>query len=249
MGFLRFIEKAQEKTYNKFIKEPMPKPEFKKSKLATKIINRFYADYPEIPYISEDREQSWIERAELFPDQSLVTKEMMTRLKNGLLPGHIYMLYWLKRYTNKKVPVYFEYKYGIDFEKEKLFLKNNVFLNNEDKPTEKGEKAIEDYYYIVEKHSPSKPDRSFEGISKQTLQQRDSYIRNGFKEYTFIANSDCCEECAQLDGKHFLVEELEIGKNAPPMHEGCRCATAPYSDRKEYEEWLDSLSKGSKRRK
>lgn len=241
MGFLRFIEKAQEKTYNKFIKEPMPKPEFKKSKLATKIINRFYADYPEIPYISEDREQSWIERAEIFPEQSLVTKEMMTRLKNGLLPGHIYMLYWLKKYTNKKVPVYFEYKYGIDLEKEKLFLKNNGFLNAEDKPTEKGEKAIEDYYYIVEKHAPPKPDRSIEGISKQTLQQRDSFIKNDIKEYSFLANTGCCEKCAQLHGKHFPVKSLKIGENAPPMHEGCRCSIAAYLDRKEYEKWLNSL--------
>lgn len=45
----------------------------------------------------------------------------MTPYSDGLLPGHIYMLYWLKKYKNKRVPAYFEYRYGIDFEKEKSF--------------------------------------------------------------------------------------------------------------------------------
>lgn len=230
----------------KTLKETKPKPEInkKKSKTATAIINRFYADYPELPYISDSREKDWIESAEMFPKQYIIPKEMMTRFSNGLLPGHIYMLYWLKRYTNKKVPVYFEYKYGIDFEKEKLFLKNNGFLNDLDKPTEKGEKAIKDYYSVVEKHSPPKPDRSIEGISKQTLEQRDSIIKNGFKEYEFIANRDCCEKCAQLNGKHFPVKALKIGENAPPMHEGCRCSIAAYLDRREYDEWRDFIDKG-----
>jgi hypothetical protein len=34
------------------------------------------------------------------------------------------------------------------------------------------------------------------------------------------------------------------GENAPPMHPFCRCSTAAYSDRAEYEEWLDFLDKG-----
>lgn len=216
----------------------------KKSNTATAIINKLYADYPEKPYISADREKDWIERAEIFPAQSIISKEMMTRFKDGLLPGHVYMLYWLKKYTNKKVPVYFEYKYGIDFEKEKLFLKSKGFLNDSDKPTPKGEKAIANHYSVVEKHTPPKPDRSFEGLSKQTLEQRDSFIRNGFEQYEFIANTGCCEKCAQLDGKHFPVKELKIGENAPPMHEGCRCSIAAYSDRREYDEWLDFISSG-----
>lgn len=204
----------------------------KQGTTAEQIIKMFYFDYPEPPYISNNREKTWIERAEIFPEQSIIPKEMMMRFENGLLPGHIYMLYWLKRYTNKRVPVYFEYKYGVDFEKEKLFLKNNGFLNDSDKPTEKGEKAISDYYYIVEAHTPPKTDRSVEGISKQILEQRDSFRRNGFKEYTFIANSGCCAECQRLHNKHFPISKLKIGVNAPPLHEGCRCSIAAYSDRK-----------------
>lgn len=80
-----------------------------------------------------------------------------------------------------------------------------------------------------------------DSASKQILLQRDSFKRNGFKEYEFIANSGCCEICAQLNGKHFPVSQLKIGVNAPPMHEGCRCSIAAYSDRGEYENWLNSL--------
>lgn len=90
----------------------------------------------------------------------------------------------------------------------------------------------------------SKPDRSIEGISKQILAQRDSMHRNGFKEYEFITNRDCCATCAALNGKHFPVFDLEIGVNAPPMHEGCRCAICSYVDRAEYEAWLNHIANG-----
>ena len=78
----------------------------------------------------------------------------------------------------------------------------------------------------------------------QTEAQKQSFERNGFDEYEFIANSSCCDVCQALDGKHFKVEKMMPGENAPPMHPHCRCSTAAYSDRKEYDEWLDYLSKG-----
>ena len=76
---------------------------------------------------------------------------------------------------------------------------------------------------------------------KQILSQRDSMVRNGCDKYEYLANSTCCEVCAKLNGKHFLVAELKIGVNAPPMHDGCSCAIAAYFDRKEFDDWLNSL--------
>lgn len=76
---------------------------------------------------------------------------------------------------------------------------------------------------------------------QQILAQRDSMKRNGFNEYEYIANSNCCEICAKLNGKHFIVSALKIGVNAPPMHDGCRCSIAAYFDRKEYDDWLNNL--------
>lgn len=78
----------------------------------------------------------------------------------------------------------------------------------------------------------------------QTEAQKQSFERNGFDEYTFIVNAGCCDICQGLSGKHFKVSKMMPGENAPPMHPHCRCSTAAYSDRKEYEEWLDFLDKG-----
>lgn len=223
MGIFNFLFKGKQKTVKQII------------------IDSFYADYPETPYIADDRPEDWIERAKTFPKQNVIPKSVMKRYADGLLPGHVYMLYWLKKYTNKKVPSYFEYKYGIDFEKEKEFLYSNGFLNANNKPTEKGEAAIKRHANIIEKHTPPKPDLSIEGISKQILLQRDSIRKNGFSEYEFIANRNCCEICARLNGKHFPISALKIGVNAPPMHEGCKCSIAAYEDRQAYEDWLNSL--------
>lgn len=212
--------------------------------IRNKIILTFYLTYPEKPYISKDRKADWIEKAAMFPDDSVVQRAMMKRNADGLLPGHVYMLYWLKRYTNKKVPAYFEYKYGIDFEKERAFLLDNGFLDSMNKPTEKGEKAIEKYSKVIANHTPKIRDVSIEGISKQILKQRDDIRRNGFKRYVFIANRNCCPICADLDGKSFPISKLKIGVNAPPMHDRCSCSIAAYEDPDEYEAWLDFLSKG-----
>ena len=78
----------------------------------------------------------------------------------------------------------------------------------------------------------------------QTEAQKQSFERNGFEEYEFIVNGGCCPICQGLSGKHFKVAKMMPGENAPPMHPMCRCSTAAYSDRKEYEEWLDFLDKG-----
>lgn len=91
------------------------------------------------------------------------------------------------------------------------------------------------------KNASTKPDRSIEGISKQILEARDNIRRNGFSHYVYIANNDACDACKNLDGKSFPISRLKIGVNAPPMHAGCRCSIAAYSDREEYEKWLNSL--------
>lgn len=78
----------------------------------------------------------------------------------------------------------------------------------------------------------------------QTAAQKQSFERNGFEEYTFLANSGCCGSCQALNGKHFKVANMMPGENAAPLHPFCRCSVAAYSDRKEYDEWLDFLEKG-----
>lgn len=52
----------------------------------------------------------------------------------------------------------------------------------------------------------------------QTEAQKQSFVRNGFEEYTFIVNGGCCDICEGLKGKHFPVAKMMPGENAPPMH-------------------------------
>ena len=78
----------------------------------------------------------------------------------------------------------------------------------------------------------------------QTEAQRQSFLANGFEEYTFHVNRGCCSACADLDGKRFKIKDMMPGKNAPPMHPNCRCSASAYEDDAEYEAWLDFLDKG-----
>lgn len=78
----------------------------------------------------------------------------------------------------------------------------------------------------------------------QTEAQKQSFERNGFEEYTFLALGDACPICKALDEKHFKVAKMMPGTNAPPMHPRCKCSTSAYEDSEEYEAWLDFLDKG-----
>jgi len=79
----------------------------------------------------------------------------------------------------------------------------------------------------------------------QTAVQKESFERNGFKEYQFLAlGNDACPICAALNKMHFLVSEMQIGKNAPPMHPHCRCAVSAYMDGDKYHRWIDALANG-----
>ena len=120
-----------------------------------KIYRKYYSSYPVKPFISLDRERNtnWLEQADLFPKQAIIPVSMMTPFSDGLLPGHIYLLYWIGKNGQKKAPSYFEYKYGIEFEKEKQFLISNGYLAD-NKPTSKGTDAIVIHFDIIEAHSP-----------------------------------------------------------------------------------------------
>ena len=77
----------------------------------------------------------------------------------------------------------------------------------------------------------------------QTEAQRQSFERDGFTQYEFIALGSACGVCKELDGKHFKVGDMMPGENAPPMHPNCRCSVATYENNEEYEKWLEFLDK------
>ena len=82
-----------------------------------KITHPVYADYPEQPYISPDRDlKLWEEQPEKFPYKK-VERSKMVRLDEGVLPGDIVML-WRVGFgnftTDTHIPDYFEYRYGVN---------------------------------------------------------------------------------------------------------------------------------------
>ena len=48
----------------------------------------------------------------------------------------------------------------------------------------------------------------------------------GVEQYEWVAEPTACDECAELDGKVFELNELRIGDNAVPKHPNCMCALA-----------------------
>ena len=120
-----------------------------------KVWDIFYSDYIEKPFVSKDRElnTNWLEQAIIRkPPMPLVQKKNMKRYSDGLLPGHIYMMYWIDKYKLKRrIPAYFEYKYGIEFLKEKDFLEANGFIEN-NILTKKGKTAIQKHISAINNH-------------------------------------------------------------------------------------------------
>lgn len=58
----------------------------------------------------------------------------------------------------------------------------------------------------------------------------EAYKECGVEKFKFVATLDAgtCSVCGGLNGQVFLVEDFEVGVNAPPMHPNDRCTTAPY---------------------
>lgn len=82
-----------------------------------KRVERLYQDYPEMPYINPDRDVDTFMAKLDVQKEHLVPKRNMERNEDGLLPGHIILLWRLDLgtfTTDSAIPRYFEYIYGID---------------------------------------------------------------------------------------------------------------------------------------
>lgn len=66
----------------------------------------------------------------------------------------------------------------------------------------------------------------------QSLAQMDSFKAMNVKEYEIVATLDTktSEICREMDGKHFKLDDYAPGSTAPPFHNRCRTATAPFFD-------------------
>lgn len=164
-----------------------------------RIYKKYYNSYPIKPFISLDRERNtnWLEQAENFPKQSIIPISMMTPFGDRLLPGHIYLLYWIGKNGQKRIPSYFEYKYGIEFEKEKQFLIGNGYLAD-NKPTSKGADAIVAHFDVIEAHSP-------EATSAKKAQQQFANSEVIAIEQSAASNGFSITETHSVNGRNLML--------------------------------------------
>lgn len=114
----------------------------------------FYADYPEQPYISPNRDVTkWLDVATTDTNWR-VPKDNMYRDDMGLLPGDIFLLYWLFRYRNTDFPYYFEYFFGINPFDEMDLLVDKHLLDEHHKLTPLGCEQIDDYAVYLNQIKP-----------------------------------------------------------------------------------------------
>lgn len=63
---------------------------------------------------------------------------------------------------------------------------------------------------------------------------KDSMEQAGIEKYEYIAEPTACDVCKPLDGKIFRVEDMQPGVNFL-MHPNCRCSTAGYISREDWD--------------
>lgn len=111
-------------------------------------LTSIYEDYPTHPYCSSER-SLWSYSKEYdgyMRTFSIIPREMMEKLPNGLLLGHIKLLWRISlNYFSYKtrIPSYFEYEFGVDVKTELVFLTGSNYIYYDDadsifKMTEKG---------------------------------------------------------------------------------------------------------------
>lgn len=64
---------------------------------------------------------------------------------------------------------------------------------------------------------------------------KDSMEQANIEQYEYIAEPTACDVCSRLDGEIFYVTEMQPGINSSPMHPNCRCSSAAYVDRAEWD--------------
>ena len=71
----------------------------------------------------------------------------------------------------------------------------------------------------------------------QTESQLRNFKENGFDYVEFVADVDCCEECAALDGEIIRISSAVVGDNIPPAHPNCHCSLIPIEESGNPKEW------------
>lgn len=220
------------------------------------IQKNYYSKYPEFPYIAVDRNfKQWREGTLISPVP--VDKEMMIRNKEGLLNGHVFMVYWIDKYPEgRRIPAYFEYQYGLNFQEEKAILENQGYIV-QGSATDKGKALMDKYCYIINDHLEANKgivdidiDKELKRYKKEVAELKSLGIkpvetveqRKGFLLQTKGINHYKNKEFDEAES--FLLQGLEHNFYSPG---GIDYLAKIYRKRKDYKNEVDILNKGIKR--
>lgn len=120
-----------------------------------------YAHYPEHPYINPNRDIDTFLYNVKHNKAIIVPQDNMIRDDLNLLPGDIYLIFWLFKHRNQQFPMFFETFFGIDVQKEIQILQKRKFIDSNLKVTPLGCEQIDDYAIY--------------------LQEMKTYLKNNFK--------------------------------------------------------------------
>lgn len=67
-----------------------------------------------------------------------------------------------------------------------------------------------------------------EGARVAMTAQKNIMKANGFDYYIYLPETSACKICKPLDEKVFRIDDMQSGKNAPPMHPFCKCTIASH---------------------
>ena len=157
----------------------------------------FYSDYPKMPYISHERDfEDWLQRVAMFPEQMLVPRNNMVENEDGLLPGQVYLLYWLEKQKKEKdYPGYFEYAYGIDPGCEVTRLQQYGLLNDDRKLTDKGWSILrKDWAIILDRNPKAKISETSNSFLKKTKPKENISLgpeKTRFQMKELISETEC----------------------------------------------------------
>lgn len=189
---------------------------FKPKSRADMVLDKYYKNFSRKPYISPDRDfDQWEEMVTTFPNM-LVHKEMMIAYNDGLLPGHVYMLYWIDKINRSRVPVYFEYEYGINFYAEKDYLQKLGFLDSNGIVSDKGHQAIQSHYEVIEKRHPEMNAKKAESIKNNSALSRVIPSRES-DSVEIIPKDDYCQFKKEIEFLNDINNELCKKYRLPKM--------------------------------
>lgn len=232
------------------------KQSYSKDRNLRKLQKKFYADYPEIPFMKsyDDSRKKWIDMIPMFSDEALVKKEMMIRNKDGLLPGHVFQIYWVNKYNeNRRVPEYFEYEYGIDFYAELEFLEKEGYISNFS-ATNKGNLIIDKYSQII--NEKLNKNRGIVKIDRKKEMKRYKEEMKRYKEMGIKSNETLKQKEGYLDqteginyyklkdfdkAEKYLLSALSKDFASPG---GIMYLAKIYRKRKEYDREINILRRG-----